>query len=141
MNKKILVIDDSEQDRYFVRRDLKTYGDETTVIEADNAAKGLKMIAEDSSIDFIFLDYMLPDSDGISVLKELYNKNTRLGPCPIIMLTGQGSEAVAMDALNLGAQDYLNKDIISKDTLAIAMFKASRFYELQKRHNRIKEAL
>jgi DNA-binding NtrC family response regulator len=56
--------------------------------------------------DVIVSDYVMPDKDGLTFLKELRGKGENI---PFIIFTGKGSEEVAKEALNLGACHYLNK--------------------------------
>ena len=112
MNTKILVIDDSHDDRFILKRYINRPDRNITLLEASNAQEGLELIKDTDHIDCVFLDYMLPDMDGISLLKEIYDKSSDLGPFPVVMMTGQGSEAVAIDAIRYGAQDYLMKFLI-----------------------------
>lgn len=58
--------------------------------------------------DLILLDVMLPDCDGISILKNLKNKNSYKN-IPVIMATARGQEHEKIQALNIGADDYLSK--------------------------------
>lgn len=138
---KVLIIDDDKTDRGLFRRHVRKPGADLTVLEASNAEQGLKIINENDNIDCVFLDYMLPDMDGISMLKKIYDKDTDLTPFPVVMLTGQGSESVAIDAIRFGAQDYLIKDNISTDTLYIALAKARQVFDLKKGRNEAKELL
>ncbi len=106
--RRVLVVDDSEVDRERIRRLL---GPGFSVIEARTAAEGLdvcRMVA----VDCVLLDYRLPDHDGIEVLAELIDRDV-----PVLMLTGQGSEAIAVEAMKRGALDYLIKDRLMRDSL------------------------
>jgi len=109
--------------------------------EAQTANEGLAILKGREKIDCVFLDFRLPDRDGISVLKEVYDKETDLGPFPVVMLTGQGSESVIIDAIRYGAQDYLIKDNMSPDTLYIALTKAREVFNLKKKGSEDKALL
>jgi FixJ family two-component response regulator len=64
--------------------------------------------------DCVLLDYSLPGRDGVGVLEEIL----KLDPSAnVIMLTGQGSETVAVEVMKGGARDYLTKDMLSSETL------------------------
>src|SRR5262245_51234057 len=100
----ILVIDDSEDDRGLYRRTLAASG-RYDVIEAQDGDRGLAMVDEHAP-DCILLDYSLPGRNGVEVLKRLRVQHPF---APVIMLTGQGNETVAVAAMREGAQNYLSK--------------------------------
>lgn len=105
---KILLIDDSAEDRRAFGRMIEDglkQGHE--ISEAENAFEGL-VIAQIDDWDCIFLDYNLPDISGLDFLAE-YRKSTPKVVLPVVMLTGQGRESVAVDAMKRGAFDYLAK--------------------------------
>jgi len=69
--------------------------------------------------DAILLDF-LPDIDGLEFLDELKNQIGRTS-LPVIMLTGQGNEAIAVQAMKSGAQDYLVKGNMTPQILRLAI--------------------
>ena len=142
MGKTVLIIDDDINDRMLIKRSVQSRNDnDIEFIELKTAKEALETINNRNDIDYIFLDYMLPDMDGISVLKSTYDKQRDLGPAPIIMMTGQGSEAIAIDAIRYGAQDYIMKNNMSRDTLNIAIAKAKEVFELKKANHETKQIL
>jgi len=141
MHSTILIIDDSLDDLFLIKRYLHSHSGVLNILEASSGQEALDIIRSNPAIGYIFLDYMLPDMDGVDLLKEIYDSDIDLGPCPIIMMTGQGSEAVVVDAIRYGAQDYLMKNIISEDSLAIAMVKAREVYDLKYHHHESKAFL
>ncbi len=142
MGKAVLIIDDDINDRMLIKRSVQSRNNnDIEFIELKTAKEALETINNRNDIDYIFLDYMLPDMDGISVLKSTYDKQRDLGPAPIIMMTGQGSEAIAIDAIRYGAQDYIMKNNMSRDTLNIAIAKAKEVFELKKANHETKQIL
>jgi signal transduction histidine kinase len=102
----ILIIDDCAEDRETYRRLLKQNPDYNfNVMECENGEDGLERCQQEK-IDCLVLDYMLPDIDGIEFLQEL-KKFSFQGV--VLMLTGEGNEKVAVQALKEGAHDYLVK--------------------------------
>ncbi len=112
----ILIIDDSEEDRETYKRYLANLSDTSVhYLESDTGDEGLEILSTEMNIDGVLLDYHLPDIDGIEILSELSeNKNFAV---PVIFLTGQGSENVAVQAMKAGAVDYLVKSGITQDLL------------------------
>src|SRR3954471_24864762 len=113
---RILIIDDSPEDRETYRRYLTQDPDATyTFAEADNAEDGLLLCGRFEP-DCVLLDYKLPAAYGLTVLHNYDGDKTP--EFAMIMLTGQGDEQVAVQALKTGAQDYLVKSRLSRDGLA-----------------------
>jgi PAS domain S-box-containing protein len=126
----LLVIDDSEDDRLLCRRVLKeVLHDRLSLAEESSGEHALDAI-EKADTHCVLLDYSLPGHNGIEVLKRIRNRHPYL---PVILLTGQGNEAVAVQAIKEGAQDYLTKGSITPDTLSRAVRTAVENGELRKR--------
>ncbi len=99
---RILVVDDEPQILRFLRASLGGSGFE--VIEAETGAAALKRAAADAP-EIIVLDLGLPDMDGKDVIKAL----REWSEVPIIVLSARAREAEKIEALDLGADDYVNK--------------------------------
>src|ERR1700733_6291321 len=104
---RVLVVDDGEDNRIILNRRLSKRGFE--VVEADNGLAALALIAE-QSFDLVLLDIMMPGIDGIEVLKRI---RTTLSPdrLPVLMVTAKASNTDVVEALELGANDYITKPI------------------------------
>jgi two-component system KDP operon response regulator KdpE len=98
----ILIVDDEEPIRDFIRRNLDVRGYRTIVVN-----DGLAALAalEHESIDLIILDVMMPHLNGFEVCRRVRQTST----VPIIVLTALGEEADKVTAFDLGADDYLTK--------------------------------
>ena len=119
----VLVVDDSPGDREFYARLLGKYPDGHYVVsEADSGELGLQCCRRDHPV-CILLDYRLPDVDGLEFLEELTKDQGDNAP-PVIMLTGEGNEEIAVKALKAGAQDYLVKSKITTERLGLAIDRA-----------------
>lgn len=116
----ILVVEDSPEDRYSYRRMIEAGGAEAySVLEAEDAAAGLALLRS-VAVDCVVLDYNLPDLDGLAFLAEVAQEPEIKG-LPVIFLTGQGNETVAVQAMKNGAADYLVKGALSGDLLTRAI--------------------
>jgi PAS domain S-box-containing protein len=119
----ILIVDDFAADRELYRRYLLADSRSTYhPIEAESVAEGLELCAN-QQIDAVLLDYMLPDGDGLEFLAALAQRH-RDNPPPVVMMTGQGSENIAVRAIKLGAQDYLVKRDLTSELLQLTVRKA-----------------
>ncbi len=134
---KILIVDDDEVDRMAVRRALKTGLPDAAVDEAASATEVLKLL-QTGDYDCTLLDFMLPDGDGFSVLRSLHEAGIET---PVIMLTGQGDERLAVELLQAGASDYLPKSRMTPETLAHSMQNTMRLSEAETERRRAEQEL
>ncbi|HJV79401.1 diguanylate cyclase domain-containing protein [Noviherbaspirillum sp.] len=108
----ILIIDDDEVDRMACRRTLARHrAFDMRIVEAALGAEGIRAV-KDEHPDMVLLDYRLPDADGITVLRqigEVEHDHPNEAPSVVIM-TGARDLDIAVDAMRLGARDYLVKD-------------------------------
>ncbi len=108
---KILVIDDEPPIRKLLRMGLSTQGYE--ISEAPNGEKSLELLAQKP--DLIILDLGLPDMQGLELLRMIRARNERV---PIVVLSSRGDEAGKVQALDLGADDYVTKPFGMDELLA-----------------------
>ena len=101
--KKILIIEDEESIRGFLKINLKRNGYE--VIEADNGELGVKLALKEKPA-IIILDVMLPGIDGFKVCKIIRKEDEKVG---IIMLTAKSQDLDKIMGLEYGADDYIIK--------------------------------
>jgi len=103
----ILVVDDEEINRDLLQRRLERKG--YSVITVEDGSAALKMV-ENTHFDMILLDIMLPEVDGITVLKTIRQE---FGPSelPIIMVSAKDDSEGIVEALQLGANDYITKPV------------------------------
>ncbi|HEX3500350.1 MAG TPA: response regulator [Stellaceae bacterium] len=98
----VLVVDDEPPIRRLLRTSLSAQG--YRIVEADNAAAALAEIRNHEP-DVVILDLGLPDADGLSVIETV----RRSSAVPIIVLSSRSDERGKVEALDLGADDYLTK--------------------------------
>ncbi len=111
MSNKILIIDDDMKLRNLLREYLEGYDHE--VISLGDSLKALQTI-QDESPDMVILDIMMPQKDGLEVLREI----RAVSRVPVIMLTAKGEDADRIVGLELGADDYLPKPFNPRELLA-----------------------
>jgi DNA-binding NtrC family response regulator len=104
---KLLIIDDERGIRNTLREILADEGHEVEV--AENGKQGLEM-AQAKAYDLIFCDIKMPEMDGMELLKALKEGEDAIDT-PIVMITGHGDVETAVQALKLGAYDFLVKPL------------------------------
>ncbi len=146
----ILLVDDDEVDRLTVKRAFKKAGLAVKLTEAVNGEQAIATLeAKESSVivdvsetnsysrsikkkldkfDLILLDYRLPDIDGLQLITAI--KTLKI-ESPIIVLTGQGDEEIAVEMMKSGAADYLSKAKIEPNNLAKAISNAIRIHQAE----------
>ena len=102
--KKILLVDDDDDLRDALAEQL-VMTEEFDVFEAESGAAGLAR-AKDEHHDLVVLDVGLPDTDGRELCRLMRKQGVK---CPIVMLTGQASDADTILGLDAGANDYIAK--------------------------------
>jgi two-component system, NtrC family, nitrogen regulation response regulator NtrX len=113
---RILVVDDEPDIRRLVSEILEDEGYAVTMAENASAARQLKDTVKPH---LILLDIWMPDTDGITLLKEWVAEDALL--CPVVMMSGHGSVEAAVEATRLGAYDFLEKPLsLAKLLLIVA---------------------
>ena len=114
MKPRVLIIDDEDAVRSSLKMIFEYEGYET--LQAANGPVGLKL-AEQEAPDLVFLDVHMPQLDGLEVLKRLKEKDQAL---PVVMLSGHGTIKTAVEAVKLGAFDFIEKPPDSERILIAA---------------------
>lgn len=108
---KILIVEDEEKIARFIELELIHEG--YKVIKADNGRTGLEIV-ERGEADLIILDVMLPEINGLEVLRRI----RRVSEVPIIMLTARDAVMDKVSGLDAGADDYITKPFAIEELLA-----------------------
>jgi two-component system, OmpR family, KDP operon response regulator KdpE len=108
---KVLVIDDEPPIRKLLRMGLTTQGYD--VLEASNGKLALELLSQEPAL--IILDLGLPDVDGHELLRAIRARNEGV---PVVVLSSRGDEAGKVQALDLGADDYITKPFGMDELLA-----------------------
>jgi len=111
-----LIVDDSPEDcetyrRYLLRDQEYQY----TVVTAGLAREGLAL-SRQYQPDIVLLDYQMPDMTGLEFLSQL-KAQPHQSELPVVMVTGRGDEAIAVQSIKMGAQDYVTKEQITPESL------------------------
>ncbi|MCG3218977.1 MAG: response regulator, partial [Candidatus Heimdallarchaeota archaeon] len=102
---EILCVDDEEALLNLTKQYLERANPNFVITTCTSAREGLQLL-KDKKYDVIISDYQMPDIDGLDFLKMFKSKGFTI---PFIIFTGRGKEKVAMEALNLGASRYIQK--------------------------------
>ncbi len=103
----MLVVDDNPENREVLARRLQRRG--YTVAEAENGARALELAAA-AEFDVVLLDVMMPVMDGLETLRRL-REGRSVAELPVIMTTAKGESDDVVEALGMGANDYVTKPI------------------------------
>lgn len=122
--KRVLLIDDEARIRTSLKMVLEPSYD---ILQAADAQEGLDVFRKEAP-DLVLLDVILPGTDGLAVLQTL---RTESKMTPVIMLTGTKSVKTAVDAMKLGAADYLSKPF-DVEELRIVVDRALNSQELER---------
>ena len=110
-NLKVLLFEDNPGDAGLIEEMFEESEDSFELIHVETLKEGLEIL-NDTYFDILLIDLGLPDSDGIHTFFQIHEKFPKI---PIVILTGLSDEAVALTAIQEGAQDYLSKkDLNSK---------------------------
>jgi len=115
-NKKILLVDDDASIRELYK--LKLSDADFDILEASNISEALKCAKEEQP-DLIFLDILLPEENGLEILRQLKEED-ETADIPVIILTILKDESNKKKAKTLGAKDYLVKSQIVPDDVVKA---------------------
>jgi signal transduction histidine kinase len=128
---RLLIVDDDPVDRRLYGRLLAQPGpDACNIQEAANGSAGLAMLRA-GQFDCVLLDFKLPDMTGLEFLAAAAVEGEL--PLAIVLVTGQGNEAIAVEAMKRGVRDYLVKDQVNAASLWRTMTQAVSQTELQQR--------
>lgn len=131
----VLVIDDEPGHRLMVRAVLEDVG--WQVLDAADGHQGLATVQAADKLDAVLLDMRLPDQDGMAILAQIKTHHPRL---PVIMLTAYGSVGSAVEAMKMGAFDYLTKPA-DNDELQAVLLKARNYSDLVQENESLRSAL
>lgn len=132
LKNSLLVVDDSPIDRELICQLILDYQgyDRSSILTADSCEDALEIV-EKHSLDCCLVDYRLPQKSGLDFIKAL--KKRKSGEyIPVVVMTGEGDEKLAVEIMRNGAQDYLKKNEISPEKLHHSISAAINSCHMQK---------
>jgi len=135
LNCSVLIVDDDKQARENISEYLKLSGYE--IFEADSITEAKENISKNDP-DIIVLDEQLPDGYGLDLLNALSKMPNRI---PVIMITGYGNIEMAVEAMKIGAHDFLTKPIKNLESLERSIKRAAEIVKIRQelRHIRMNQ--
>ncbi|WP_181306587.1 hybrid sensor histidine kinase/response regulator [Rufibacter sp. XAAS-G3-1] len=134
---KLLIVDDDEVDRMIIQRSLRTARVEASIKTAALGTDALTAL-EQETFDFIFIDFMLPDMNGLELLQEIREKGITT---PVLIVTSQGDERIAVEAIKTGASDYLPKTLLTPEGISKSIRSAIRLHRIEQERLQTQEQL
>ncbi len=132
---RILIVEDEAKIARFIELELKHEGYD--IVKADNGRQGLE-IAESGEVNLVLLDIMLPELNGLEVLRRL----RKTSDIPVIMLTARDAVMDKVSGLDAGADDYITKPFAIEELLArIRTALKKRIVTVEKEDNLLKWGL
>lgn len=110
---KVLVVDDSQIMRRVLSGVLQQIpGQDIMVIEATNGQEAVNLLSSNGNVDLVLMDWNMPTMSGIDALKSIRASKNDV---PVVMVTSQSEKDRVIEAIKLGANDYLAKPFKPKD--------------------------
>jgi PAS domain S-box-containing protein len=128
LSQTVLIIDDNPDDREFCKRALRQADERYRIMQAGSGEASL-MLMEEQRPDCVLLDYSLPGMSGLNILRRIHAVDAFL---PVIIMTGQGHEEIAVQAIKGGAHNYLVKSTLNGPILHQAVVSAVEHAELER---------
>ncbi|HTF80295.1 MAG TPA: response regulator, partial [Cytophagales bacterium] len=124
-------------DRLSLKRTLKSSGLTCTLIEATDASQGIDILKRER-FDCIFLDYLLPGTDGLVTLRKIKQEGIKT---PVIITTSQGDGGIAVEMMKSGAFDYIAKNEINSYIIGQTLRNALRLTKAEQEREEAEIAL
>ena len=133
--KTILVVDDAEVIRTYLKNLLPMKGYD--ILLAEDGLKAMELLNGGARPDVVVLDVMMPGIDGIETLRKI---KQLMPEVPVIMLSVVGKAGTVVDAMNLGAADYINKPF-EEEELELALKKVLELENLKGEREELRDRL
>jgi signal transduction histidine kinase len=135
-NLRVLIIDDEQDNRTLLEERLQdTPGWNISTATAQDGQGALNILRE-SLFDVAFLDYKLPDTNGIDLLKQIRQMHPRVA---VVLMSAWGNEKVAVEAMRLGAIDYLVRGDLEKADFSRLLRRAIEVQDLHSQNAELRQ--
>jgi len=128
---RILIVEDEKLIRWSVKAKLEE--DNYVVAEAETGKAAFAQMEQDD-FDLVLLDYRLPDTTGLEILRRVHDRRPEIS---VVMMTAYGTVGSAVEAMKLGAFDYLTKPV-NLDELTVIVQKALETTSLRREVRRLR---
>ncbi len=136
---RILLVEDNEHDRVAFRRAFERSLVTCEITECTWGEEALlQLLADMSLFDVVVIDHQLPSMSGLDLCKELLGQQI---PLPLVLLTGKGSQELAVEALKVGVCDYIIKQLGYLDLLPVVLPQVVRKHGDTEARKRAEKAL
>ncbi|NOZ86057.1 MAG: GAF domain-containing protein [Deltaproteobacteria bacterium] len=135
---RILIVEDNPDHLFLAMQALEALAKDYNVESRTSCAEAMEILEQSNSFDLAIIDYSLPDKDGLWLMREIANMNVNM---PMIMITGQGDEEIAVGAMKLGAYDYLVKGKDFQHRLPIVVERALSRHALRDELEQSRESI
>ena len=134
---RVLICDDDPGDRWLIRAYLQQQTDrEITFVEAGETSE-IQAAVDQGTVELVLMDIDMPDKSGLYWLRQIVENQL----APVVMLTGHGSEEMAVQSLQQGAVGYLPKSNLSREQLIDTIDRAMEKWRAMQRSRADKEEL
>lgn len=127
----VLLVEDNTDHSFLSQRAFDDHGDRFSLDIAQSGAEALVRLA-DKDYDLVFVDHQLPDTDGLSLMRKVQDAAPQT---PVVVITGQGSEELAVSTFREGATDYIIKN---QDYFSLLPTVAQRIYQSNQLNGQVK---
>ena len=134
---KILVVENDEIERMVVRVALNQAKVKVELTETGDCQSALSILKSEL-FECVFLDYCLPDGDGLQLIQQIRGAGIKV---PLVVLTGQADDQIAVELMKAGASDYLSKNRVSPDSLSRSLSNAVRIYRAEQEAEKANQQL
>ncbi|EAZ88749.1 Response Regulator Receiver Signal Transduction Histidine Kinase [Crocosphaera chwakensis CCY0110] len=134
---KVLIIDNDQGNRLAIQRSLEPIVPSLELTEVKSRRKAISLLKR-NSFNCVFLGYLLSDTTGVSLLKELQEMGIEI---PLIVLTPSENRRIAQEFMKSGAWDYIVESMISPDVLLKTLKNSMRIHKAEKELNSINQQL